>query len=196
MLRVPQNMTFQGPWHSAVSERGTANITWTWYCSELEVQDDTALQTNQDSSHCETTETSSPRCSQALCLPLPSFLTAHLRSTEKTHDCFWNICFCPLFCCLQDPKPGQRAPYLLLSEQSCPLRTGQRPWAPDRALWRWTSRDCSAAHEHPTALVETEKVQPQKQSCSQSYLKSLRFSLAELKDSDRLNFFFNHSGLA
>lgn len=90
----PPELTFQGFWHLAVSERGTANITQSWYCSELEVQDDTALQTNQDCSHCEMSEISSRRCSQALRLPLPSSLTAHLSSTDKTHDYFWNICFC------------------------------------------------------------------------------------------------------
>lgn len=68
---------------------GTANITWTWYCSELEAQDDTALQTNQGCSHCEMTETSSPRSLQALCLPLP--LPSSLTATEKTHNYFWDI---------------------------------------------------------------------------------------------------------
>lgn len=141
-LCVPQNLTFQGPWHLADSEKGTANITWIWYCSELEVQDDTALQTNQGCSHCVMPESSSPRGSQALCLLLHSSLTAHLRSTEKTQDYFWNIWFCSHFCCLQVPRPGQRVPRLLLSEQSCLCRAVHRPGAPGH-VWGFT---CEGEH--------------------------------------------------
>lgn len=40
--------------------------------------------------------------------PAPAQLSdCHLRSTEKIHDYFWNTCFCPQFCRLQDLKPWQ-----------------------------------------------------------------------------------------